>query len=92
MAQCQNFLGDDYQQVNKFSDSGDFLRALRQTDLYSEQMNPFLILRLESCLGRLQQFTSVMDSVMRQDPFPTRIVWNILNLYIEVISYDPGSK
>lgn len=55
MAQCEHFLGYDYQQVNKLSDSGDFLFALRQTGLYSGQMTPILINWLEPCLGRLQK-------------------------------------
>ena len=92
MAQCEHFLGSDFHQVNKFSDSGDFLFALRQTSLYSGQMIPILVYRLEPSLGRLQQVTSVMDTVMHQGPFPTHIIWGVLNLLIEVISYNPGCE
>ena len=92
MEQCERFLGHDYQQVNRFSNCGDFVCSLRQNqDLYSGQMTPILVNRLEPCLGRLQEFTSVMDAVMWRVTFRGKTVWDILDILIEVISYNPGS-
>lgn len=82
-------LGCDYQNIHSIKDLKDLVDSISQrTNLISSLSTSVLVLRLEPYLRRMQGFISVMAAVLREPPIQTGIIWDVLDISIEIISYD----
>lgn len=82
-------LGCDYQNIHSIKDLKDLVDSISQrTNLISSLSTSVLVLQLEPYLRRMQGFISVMVAVLREPPIQTGIIWDVLDISIEIISYD----